>query len=830
MIHPFEKTRRALVRLYTHFKPSVDESLAAQRALEDGAGRAEPPNLRASHEVQYVTTDDGAEILLRIFTPRSLEFSRTEGLGIKKSWRGTILYFHGGGWVSGNTELYADALANLAHATERRIVAVEYRRAPEHRFPVPAEDCYCVARKLFAGEILPDVNPENIVLMGDSAGGNLTAAVSLMARDRGDFSPKTQVLIYPAVNNDYGPNAPFYSVHANGKDFMLTAKDMVDYVELYASSEKDLENPYFAPLLEKDNTRLPRTLIISAELCPLRDEDEYYAHVLSEAGNEVESFRLLSAMHGYLLSPVAVETVQNTYHILSYFLDGEELPSQSRKKPLLHNDYGWLHLNPRTTEPFVKNADDNARENASKTATENTDETHAGKDASSAHSDKNKAGAAKNLTKRTNWYRLDNIGNYYVSELGHPFQTVFRFSAQMSERVDADALQVAFEKTVQEFPNFNVCLRTGFFWHYLQEMDSVPSVTPETDPICARLHFGAKSPLLRVSYFESRINFEVSHMVSDGRGTMAFFQELLRQYVEQRYGENDIASTYEGSDSQKAEDSFSKYYEPVPGRATKLKSAYQINGMKVMEDPTFMELHMPVKNVLELSRSMNVTLTALLIAVVIGSIRQDMKESQVGEIIRIGVPVDLRTAFKSETTKNFFGMLFVSHTTVPASQEPTIAQLAQKVQADLQEGGKQENLKPRMMQMISFEKNRFIQMAPVFIKDKVVSFFSWLTRKDQTTTVSNVGAVKLDHKLERYVKNINVLTGTTGINFVVASCSADLSIGISTVYTNADIIRHIVRYFTQAGIPAYINSSRAELLKDSATEDVTFSKAGDAHA
>lgn len=415
--------------------------------------------------------------------------------------------------------------------------------------------------------------------------------------------------------------------------------------------------------------------------------------------------------------------------------------------------------------------------------------------------------------KHDAWYRLDNIGNYYVSELGRPFQTVFRFSAQMTDHIDPVALQEAFNKTIEEFPNFNVCLRTGFFWHYLQELDTVPAVTPENQPICARLHFGAKSPLVRISYFRERINFEVSHIVSDGRGTMAFFQELLRQYVLLRYQTHNVELAYGGTDSEKAEDSYSKYYERVGGVATKLKSAYQMSGIKVQEDPTFMELHMKVHDVLDLAHKMGVSLTSLIIAVVISSIRRDMKDSQTGEIIRIGVPVDLRAAFKSETTKNFFGLLFVSHTVVPAQEEPAIPELAREIHQQLREDGKRENLKPRMMQMVSFEKNRFIQMAPVFIKDKVVSAVSWMTRKDQTTTVSNVGVVKLDPALERYVKNINILTGTAGINFVIASCAGDLSIGISTVYTNFDLVRHVVRFFTESGINAYINSSRADLVE-----------------
>lgn len=433
-------------------------------------------------------------------------------------------------------------------------------------------------------------------------------------------------------------------------------------------------------------------------------------------------------------------------------------------------------------------------------------------------------------TQREDWHRLDNIGNYYAAELGRSTQTVFRFSASMEEPVDPAALQTAANKTVQEFPNFNVCLRSGFFWHYLQEVQTPLVVTPETDPICARLHFGAKSPLVRISYFQNRINFELSHMVSDGRGSLGFFKELLQQYVMALHPDIKIPPVLESTLQEKSEDSFSKYYERVTGRATKLKSAYQIPGLKVPEDPTFMEFHLHVKAVLARARAMNVTLTSLLIAALISSIRHEMNANQVGKIIRIGVPIDLRRAFKSETTRNFFGLAFVSHTTLPAEKEPSVEFLAREVQEQLKEAEKPENLKPRMMQMVSFEKNRFIQLSPVFLKDRVVSFFDLMTSHDVTATVSNVGAVKLDDALAPYVSEINILTGTRGLNFVVASCKDDLSIGISTVYANLDIVRHFVRFFTETGrhdegmdsrsgcnANAFINSSRAELTQEEIT-------------
>ena len=111
-----------------------------------------------------------------------------------------LLFFHGGGWVTGTVDSYSAVCADMANMTGCLVASVDYLLAPEHRFPAGLEDCYAVARELFLNRELMEAL--DIVLIGDSAGGNLAAAVSLMARDRGEFLPGRQILIYPAVGND----------------------------------------------------------------------------------------------------------------------------------------------------------------------------------------------------------------------------------------------------------------------------------------------------------------------------------------------------------------------------------------------------------------------------------------------------------------------------------------------------------------------------------------------------------------------------------------------------------------------------------------------------
>ena len=232
-----------------------------------------------------------------------------------------LLFFHGGGWVTESVENYDRVCSRMAQATAHIVVSVEYRLAPEHKFPVPLEDCYAAAKALYTNQLIVNTDPDEITIIGDSAGGNLTAAVCLMARDRGDFIPKRQILIYPALSNCYTQESPFKSVHENGSDYLLTAVKMEDYLNLYQKSEADRRNPYFAPILEENLADLPETLILTAEYDPLRDEGEAYGKKLQEAGNHVEVHRISGAFHGFFALGIKFLHVQESFKYINEFLN-----------------------------------------------------------------------------------------------------------------------------------------------------------------------------------------------------------------------------------------------------------------------------------------------------------------------------------------------------------------------------------------------------------------------------------------------------------------------------------------------------------------------------
>lgn len=234
-----------------------------------------------------------------------------------------LLFFHGGGWVTESIDNYERICARMAEATNHIVVSVGYRLAPEYPFPTGLNDCYAATKEIYRNHFLLNTDPDKITLIGDSAGGNLAAAVSLMARDKGEFFPQRQILIYPAVNNDYSENSPYESVKTCGSDYLLTAGKMRDYLDFYASDEGDKENKYFAPLLETDYRNQPRTLILTAEYDPLRDEGEEYGKRLKEAGNDVEIHRIPDALHGYFALGISYYHVKESFQIINRFL-GED--------------------------------------------------------------------------------------------------------------------------------------------------------------------------------------------------------------------------------------------------------------------------------------------------------------------------------------------------------------------------------------------------------------------------------------------------------------------------------------------------------------------------
>lgn len=204
---------------------------------------------------------------------------------------GTLVFFHGGGWVTGSLDTHDALCRRLCLEAQSRVVAVDYRLAPEQPFPAAADDALAAvtwAAEAFRGAPLG--------VIGDSAGGNLAAAAALMARDRGLPPLHAQVLIYPIT--DCGCDTGSY--HENAEGYFLTRDLMRWFWDQYAPRREQREHPYASLLRAEDHRELPAAMIVTAEYDVLRDEGAAYADRLRAAGVPVEHVECTGMIHAFV--------------------------------------------------------------------------------------------------------------------------------------------------------------------------------------------------------------------------------------------------------------------------------------------------------------------------------------------------------------------------------------------------------------------------------------------------------------------------------------------------------------------------------------------------
>lgn len=314
---PVNPLLRLALRLLSAVRVDMREDYERVRQLQRQLATLPAVRYRTPTWDTFSDSGNGRRVPVRVFTPRE---QRREEL---------ILFFHGGGWVTGDIESYTPACGTMADLTGCRVASVDYRLAPEHPFPAALEDCYGTARRLLEDPRRAGLeDAAKIVLMGDSAGGNLAAAVSLLLRERGHRIPSRQILLYPVTHWDHDPEtSPFASVRRHGEDYRLTNTEVEDYFDMYVPDPEQRRNRLVSPLMATDLTDQPDTLMITAELDLLCDEGEAYARALEEAGNRVRLHRVERALHGFISLPRFARPLREAYEVIDEFLD-QGVPGQ----------------------------------------------------------------------------------------------------------------------------------------------------------------------------------------------------------------------------------------------------------------------------------------------------------------------------------------------------------------------------------------------------------------------------------------------------------------------------------------------------------------------
>ena len=267
--------------------PAIDfetATVAAARAIFDNPMAFGEPIVMARTKDLTITLP-GRDLAARLYLP----------LGAEEA-PGLTVYFHGGGWVIGTLETHDSTCRALARASNAAVLSVAYRLAPEHRYPAAADDCYEATVWAAANAAQLGINPDKIAVAGDSAGGNLAAAVAIMARDAGEPKLCHQLLIYPVTDTNF--DRPSYAANGGG-DYFLSTAGMKWFWDHYLGATKPAEAPLGAVLGQADHTNLPPATVVTAQYDPLRDEGDAYASKLAAAGVEVDAACAPGMIHGF---------------------------------------------------------------------------------------------------------------------------------------------------------------------------------------------------------------------------------------------------------------------------------------------------------------------------------------------------------------------------------------------------------------------------------------------------------------------------------------------------------------------------------------------------
>jgi acetyl esterase len=254
-------------------RESIRSRTAALGPFEDVAAVAD-------HKVPVA----GGEITVRVYSPG--------GPGPHPA----LVFYHGGGWVIGDLYTHDGICRSITNAAGCLLASVDYRLAPEFRYPVAAEDSYAALRWVADNAARLGVDARRVAVGGDSAGGNLATVVALMARERGGPTLVQQTLIYPVTNHDL--DTPSY--HENATGYLLTREGMRWFWRHYLAREEQGKEPYASPLRAGSLAGLPPALVITAGCDPLRDEGEAYAARLREAGVPATLTRYEGIFHGFI--------------------------------------------------------------------------------------------------------------------------------------------------------------------------------------------------------------------------------------------------------------------------------------------------------------------------------------------------------------------------------------------------------------------------------------------------------------------------------------------------------------------------------------------------
>ena len=373
---------------------------------------------------------------------------------------------------------------------------------------------------------------------------------------------------------------------------------------------------------------------------------------------------------------------------------------------------------------------------------------------------------------------LDNAAKIYPAAKGKRTPSLFRLSMELTEYIDSDVLESALRNTLKRMPSFSQHLKRGFFWYYLEHHSDTPPIWPDVRNPCVYLNVEEnKGYQFRVSYYRKRIAVDFFHVLTDGTGGMSFLKTLVAEYISLKYSteiprDDSILNCCDTPQEDEYEDSFFKYAKPT--RLSRIETpAYHIKGTRekygVIHITTgimhLKEIHAKAK---EYGATVNEFLTAALILSIYKLQQEENHPIRKKQQVKVCIPINLRKHFNSRTLRNFTS--YVNLGISPTLGSYTFEEIISNLKHGMALEASKKMLNARFSTNVASEKNKFLRIAPLFLKNPIMKLYYLLIGdRYNSATLSNLGLIALPEEMAKHIERISFMLGA-GINPVSCSC------------------------------------------------------------
>ncbi len=416
------------------------------------------------------------------------------------------------------------------------------------------------------------------------------------------------------------------------------------------------------------------------------------------------------------------------------------------------------------------------------------------------------------------WFKLDNAGTLFPGQNSNKWSNIFRFSAELKEDIDPDLLQKAIENIMPRFPCYDVRLRRGLFWYYLEENPlKAPTVRADIQNPCYRVnYYEGDRFLFRVYYHGRRISVDLFHALADGFGNATLSCTLIAEYLRLKGYEIEpygfVKDLNEKPSPQELEDSFRRY-ATSKGKATVMENrTYYPKGTRVPKHSVNLTSGtMSFSAIHKLSKEKGVTVTEFFTALLLDiHCKRQLRESTKKKEVAVQVPINLRNVYPTETLRNFSICLKVK--VDPSLGDYSFDELLQQAALQLRLARDEKKINATITHNLAFEKNLALRVLPLFVKDFALGIARVIAAEQSTSAyLSNLGPLKLPESMKEHIEKIIFTPGPglhTPARCGIATHNDNLVFTFASILEEADIEREFFTTLVKMGIPVKIESNR----------------------